>query len=442
MFPDARVAVIGAGPAGSFFAHILLIESIRRGLYPIVTIFDSKDFETAGRRNCNMCAGTLSGWLVDELEAEGYRFPHQVVQTHIHGYVVHSRDRQARLAQRPDARIYTVFRGVPFPELTHERGSFDQFLLDHAIAMGARYIRSSVKGIDLPASPGEPIRIRHCQPADSVHEADLVVGAFGVNSPLAKQFLPGYKVPKVWRAFQGEILVGRDLIASRYGDHVHIFLGDGQRIKFLALTPKRFHVTLTAIGPNVKRLDVAARLRESDTAPFLPEDWKFRCHCHPAFPVSSAEKPYGDRVVVIGDACISRYLKNGIESAWYTALFAVQTILDHGFSEADFRAHYFRACRRKYERDNRFGRLIFGLNDLFCRLPILANAHIEAVRHEQAFERPKDRRHSQVLWDVFTGDRSYARIFLSCCHPMLHARTGWETARELWRRLRNGMGRP
>jgi len=434
VFDGMRVAVIGGGPAGSFFAHLLLTAAARRGIRPQITIIDSKDFEMAGRRGCNMCAGTLSGWLVDELEREGYRFPEHVVQRYIHGYVIHGPGREARLAQRPNQKIYTVFRGIPFPEMINERGSFDQFLLDHALAMGAQYIRAHVRHLDLPDAPGRPVRIQYTPPAESVHEADLVVGAFGVNSNLARQFVPGYRPPKVWHAFQGEIFVDRDRIAQVYGDQVHIFLGDGRRIKFIALTPKRWHVTLTAIGRDVKRPDVENYLRERRLAPFLPEDWSFRCHCHPAFPVSSAGRPYADGLVIIGDACVSRYLKNGIESAWYTARFAVETILQHGTTAAAFRAHYVRACRRKYRVDNLFGKMIFALNDLFCRMPILTNGHVRAVRGEQDWP-PAYRRHSQILWDVFTGDRSYARIFLSCCHPLVHVRTGWETARELGNRI-------
>jgi len=267
------------------------------------------------------------------------------------------------------------------------------------------------------------------------------VGAFGVNSPLTRTMSFDYRAPEVWHAFQGEIAASSEFLAQQYRDCVHIFLGDGRAIKFLALTPKRNHITLSAIGPDVKRSMAEERLRQPDLAPFLPENWSLRCQCRPAFPVSAGTKPYADRVVIIGDAFISRYLKNGIESAYDTARFAVETIMAHGFSAEAFRDHYVPACLGKYKWDNRWGRILFAANDLFCRVPVLANAHIRAVRYEQAHLAPDKRRHSQVLWDVFTGDRAYARILVSSLHPMVHLRTGWEMLKAIGRRLLALLGR-
>lgn len=421
-----RIAVIGGGPAGSLFSYLLLAATAAKGPRPQITIFDGKAFDSVGPQSCNMCAGALTGHLVERLEAEGFDFPPSVIQRYIHGYVIHSRDHYARLDQTPGEAIYTVFRGVPFSEMAHERVSFDQFLLERAIDQGAKYVRSNIHGVRLSDGPDEPVRLELQGPEKAVHEVDLVVGAFGVNSRLARQFDFGYVPPKLWRAFQGEIAVPADALTERYGDKVHIFLGDSRDIKFLALTPKRQHVTLTAIGPNVKKSAVEARLRHPDIGYFLPEGWEFKCHCHPAFPVSSARGPYADRVVMIGDAYISRYLKSGIESAFHTARFAAETILAQGFSADAFRRHYVRRCRAKYGWDNRAGKVLFGLNNFLSRHPFLANGHVRAARAEQCRVRPDRRRHSEVLWGIFTGDQPYAQILLKCFHPVLH----WRIARE------------
>jgi len=426
-----RVAVIGGGPAGSFFAYVLLTETAKRGPKIELTIFDNKDFQMAGRQGCNMCAGVLTGHLVKCLEQEGYDFPPSAIQRYIHGYVIHSRDHYARLEQTPDEVVYTVFRGVPFSELAHERVSFDQFLLEQAIKRGAKYARVHVSHVELPSAPNEPVRLALGQGVETPYEADLLVGAFGVNSALAKQFDFGYVPPKVWRAFQGEIALPPDMITARYGDKVHIFLGDSRDIKFLAFTPKHAHVTLTAIGCDVKRPMVEARLRQPDMTYFLPDSWRFECHCHPYLPVSSAQKPSADRIVMIGDAYVSRYLKNGIESAYYTARFAAETILQHGFAIDDFREHYEKRCRAKYGWDNEAGKILFAVNGFLSRHPHLANAHVRAARAEQCRARPEKRRHSEVLWGVFTGDRPYARILLKCFHPILHWRIACGTFREM-----------
>jgi len=435
-----RIGIIGGGPAGSFFAYLLLSATAQRGPKVEITIFDGKAFESIGPQSCNMCAGVLTGHLVKRLEEEGYDFPPSAIQRQVHGYVIHSRDSYARLDQAPDQVTYTVFRGVPFSEMAHERVSFDQFLLEQAVKRGARHVRANVSRVELPRSPHEPVRLALSGSSKAIHEVDLLVGAFGVNSHLARQLSFGYVPPKIWRAFQGEFAVSPEMITERYGNKVHIFLGDSRDIKFLALTPKRAHVTLTAIGPDVKRPMVEARLRQPDIAYFLPDSWRLSCHCHPALPVSAAQNPYADRVVMIGDAFISRYLKNGIESAYYTARFAAETILEHGFAAEDFRKHYEKRCWAKYGWDNRAGKVLFAINDFLSRHPLLANAHVQAARREQCLVSPEKRHHSEVLWGVFTGDRPYTRILLKCLHPTLHWGIARETAREAtqaippWRR--------
>jgi hypothetical protein len=44
-------------------------------------------------------------------------------------------------------------------------------------------------------------------------------------------------------------------------------------------------------------------------------------------PVSGARNPVADRLVVIGDANTGRYLKNGVESSFYTAMWAAKAML-------------------------------------------------------------------------------------------------------------------
>ena len=210
-----RIAVIGGGPAGSFFAYLLLRATTPSGPKLEITIFDGKAFESVGPQSCNMCAGALTGHLVRCLEEEGYNFPPSVIQRYLHGYVIHSRDHYARLEQAPGEAIYTVFRGVPFSEMVHEGVSFDQFLLECAVEQGARYVRSNVLSVQLPSAPEEPVRLELSSPAKTIHETALLVGAFGVNSHLAKQLGLDYVAPKDWRAFKGEIENKTDLITAR-----------------------------------------------------------------------------------------------------------------------------------------------------------------------------------------------------------------------------------
>ena len=56
----ATIAVIGAGPAGSFFAILALKEARARGIHLSLVLFDGKNFLKEGPQVCNMCAGVIS----------------------------------------------------------------------------------------------------------------------------------------------------------------------------------------------------------------------------------------------------------------------------------------------------------------------------------------------------------------------------------------------
>jgi len=74
----SRVAVVGGGPAGSFFAYFLLDMAGRAGLNLQVDIYEPRDFSRPGPPGCNMCAGIVSESLVQMLAAEGINLPEKV----------------------------------------------------------------------------------------------------------------------------------------------------------------------------------------------------------------------------------------------------------------------------------------------------------------------------------------------------------------------------
>jgi flavin-dependent dehydrogenase len=77
---NSRIAVIGGGPSGSFFAYFLLNMAERVGLDLHVDVFESRDFENPGPVGCNMCGGIISETLVQTLATEGIELPPNVVQ--------------------------------------------------------------------------------------------------------------------------------------------------------------------------------------------------------------------------------------------------------------------------------------------------------------------------------------------------------------------------
>lgn len=86
---NSRVAVIGAGPAGTFFSYFLFAMAERVGLEVQLDIFESRDFTSPGPSGCNMCGGIVSESLVQNLATEGISLPSTVIQRGIDSYVLH-----------------------------------------------------------------------------------------------------------------------------------------------------------------------------------------------------------------------------------------------------------------------------------------------------------------------------------------------------------------
>src|ERR1043165_2308953 len=137
-----RVAVVGAGPAGSFFAIELLRRARSLGIHLNADIYDGKNFAKKGAPGCNMCAGAIGHKLIQEIERSTIPIPREVIHYEIEGYAVHYQDSSAHIANDPTKKIYGVYRGAGPVSTENPEGarSFDQFLLEQAMKLGARHI--------------------------------------------------------------------------------------------------------------------------------------------------------------------------------------------------------------------------------------------------------------------------------------------------------------
>src|ERR671938_1128272 len=151
----SRTAVVGAGPAGSFFAIELLRRARALGLTLKVDIYDGKNFARKGAPGCNMCAGAVGTRLIQEIErSTASPIPREVIHYEIEGYAVHYQDSYARLENETSKKIYGVYRGAGPVSTENPDGarSFDQFLLTQATRLGARHVPLNVQDIDVPAT--------------------------------------------------------------------------------------------------------------------------------------------------------------------------------------------------------------------------------------------------------------------------------------------------
>jgi flavin-dependent dehydrogenase len=431
----SRVAVIGGGPAGAFFAYFLLTMSSRAGLDIGVDIYEPRDFSQFGHCGCNKCGGIIYESLVQSLATDGIVLPPSVVQQGIAGYTLHTDEGIVRIKPPSDERrIASVRRGAGpcgAPALGVS-ASFDGHLIAMAEGKGARVVRERVSEIAMVG--GRPRVATKSGPSVTY---DLLVGALGVNSPdlgLFKGCGTGYVPPATSKAYITEILLGHEEIGKYVGDAMHVFLLDIPRLKFAAIIPKGEYATVCLLGLDIDQPLVDAFFRHPEVLACFPPGWApatARCRCFPSIILGEAEGAFGDRFVTIGDCHVSRLYKDGIGNAYRTAKSAAQTAFLSGISKEDFRESYRPVCDA-VARDNRFGTVVFAITGLIRKLPFLRLGVVRMTNAEQAGSSAP--RMSGVLWDTFTGNASFRDILIRALHPVFLARLLYETLVGLVRR--------
>jgi hypothetical protein len=110
----SRVAVVGAGPAGSFFSYFLLKMARTMALDVTVDVYEPRRFCERGPAGCNHCGGIVSESLVQRLATEGIALPDDVVQRGIESYTLHMDIGDVKIATPVDERrIAAKFRRLP-----------------------------------------------------------------------------------------------------------------------------------------------------------------------------------------------------------------------------------------------------------------------------------------------------------------------------------------
>ncbi len=422
----SRIAVVGGGPAGSFFANFALRMARLKGINVNVTIFEGRDFTRADHSACNMSVGVVAERLMEKLDWQGITIPQRCIQAEIQGYQFFTQDDYMSLehpisGHKP--RIVSVFRGGgPVRSNIKEDISFDNFLLRLVEERGAQVVRENVRDIVLPNHPeGKPTLVFG---KGEEMEVDLVAGAFGVNTTTSDIFAKmhfGYSPPKTLKTCIVDARLGRDFIKERYRNNIHVFAFGTEEIEFASLTPKGDYLTIGLVGKrDISTPELRIFLNHPVVKKVLPqgtEVLKDCCICFPRIPVGPARQPYWDRLVVVGDAGISRSYKNGIESAFVTSYLATNCIFEKGFSKETLKGGYYEPAIKLIARDNFYGKLVFRIFRLVAsQRQLLSERLYYAYAHREKWIAD---RLNAILWNLVTGDAPYREVFQELFHPRL-----------------------
>lgn len=411
-----HIAVIGGGPAGSFFALFALHYAHQAGLDLHVTVFEPRDFARPGPWGCNMCAGLIPVRMLQQLAEIGVTVPPRVIRNRINHYTLHTAAGQIYLPQPdPNGEVVSVYRGngPRCAPLWSDDISFDGFLLDMAQSRGVKIVPERVTSIALNPSP----RVETKQMS---YPADLVVLATGVNRSAVHFIDLAYQFPSRRKMAQTEICLGPDAVRAALGDSVHIFLPRNDSLKFGTLVSKGPCISVSLLGEGLPPGSIDRFLALPEVADLLPSDWSRACSCRPHIAVGAAQPLYADRFVVVGDAGITQLYKNGIGTGVRTARQAAQTAVQKGVSRSMFATYYAPLCRQ-IALDNLVGRFLFSFTHVFQHYPCFSLPLIRATATEQALP-PEQRLLSRLLWGMFTGVYPYRQLLTMACHPILHLR--------------------
>ncbi|MBM2832474.1 MAG: hypothetical protein HW414_1526 [Dehalococcoidia bacterium] len=217
-----RVAVVGGGPAGSFFALYLLQYVREAGLDVKVHIYQERAFSRLGPRGCKGCAGILSGTLLQNIKELGLAIPEEVIQSRITCYRLYSANGIMEVCNpQPEQDILSVYRGGG-PRLYAPAApiSFDDFLLKEAQRRGATVFPQRVRRLLVYPRPTLEVGQRK-----EYYEAAVLAG--GVNTLPVDMPDLDVRPAATLQMVQDELHARREDIQAYLGTKVQVFFIPG-----------------------------------------------------------------------------------------------------------------------------------------------------------------------------------------------------------------------
>jgi flavin-dependent dehydrogenase len=410
-FPDeGHVVIIGGGPGGTACALALHRLAREMGRKIKITVVEGKQFSQ--EQHYNQCVGVLSPPLPQLLEKDlDVPFPHHLSCGMIKRYILHTERETITLN---DEHHSTVLRRI----------EYDAYMMETVKQRGIDILPA--RAVDLEFHEDNVVVYTENVPL----EADVVVGAFGLDEGSASMFSrqSAYRPPQTLDSIVTNYHPGPTNM-EEFGPAIHAFLPANPQIEFGGITPKDNHLTINIAGrvvdTNLMRKFIShPMVRQAlpgiDSAgTYNPRDLSF---FKGRFPCSLGKNIYGDRYVIVGDAAglVRAFKGKGINSAVKSGIRAAETILKVGVSRDAFGDHYWTA-NQDIIQDLPYGKVFRRLTILLSRLRLLDPVLRAAQQNDQL---------QIALFDAVSAHAPYRRVLGRSIQP----RTLWSIVRSIFKR--------
>jgi geranylgeranyl reductase len=305
-----RVAVVGAGPAGSSAAEVLAKAGIETYL------FERK------LDNAKPCGGAIPLCMVSEFD-----LPPEIIDRRV---------RKMKMISPSNVEVDINLINQDEYIGMCRREVLDGYLRDRAASLGANLINGTVYQLDIPTNDRDPYTIHYADHSNGSAEGemknlkvDLVIGADGANSRVAKAIDAGdynYAI-----AFQERIRLPEDKMAY-YHDLAEMYVGTDVSPDFYAwVFPKYDHVavgtgTMKVNKAIIKDLQAGIRAR---AARKLEGGKIIKVEAHP-IPEHPRPRRVVGRVALVGDAAgtVTKSSGEGIYFAAKSARMCAEAIVE------------------------------------------------------------------------------------------------------------------